>query len=54
METSKTKKPHRDRKSPGSREHFQKLRRARNASRPKQRWIGGESVTEGGCWTREA
>lgn len=29
-----------------------KQRKAHNEARPKQRWIGGESVAEGGHWER--
>ena len=46
-------KDHRRRKNPRSAEIFAAERKARNAKRPKQRWIGGESVAEGGYWTRE-
>jgi hypothetical protein len=45
---------HRIKKSMGSAEHFRKQRKQQNAARPKQRWTGGESVKEGGYWTREA
>lgn len=46
-------KDHRRRKNQGSAEFFRKQRKARNEARPKQRWVGGESVKEGGLWTRE-
>lgn len=42
-------KDHRSRKNPGSAEFFRKQRKERNASRPKQRWVGG-TVAEGGHW----
>lgn len=45
-------KDHRRRKNPGSAELFRKQKKARNEARPKQRWIGGESVAEGGHWER--
>ena len=45
-------KDHDARKAPGQREKFEKLRKQQNASRPKQQWVGGESVKEGGYWTR--
>jgi hypothetical protein len=48
----KNEKDHDARKAPGMKEKFDKLRKQRNASRPKQRWTGGESVKEGGYWTR--
>jgi hypothetical protein len=47
-------KDHRRRKNPRSADIFAAERKARNAKRPKQRWVGGESVSEGGYWTREA
>jgi hypothetical protein len=43
---------HRDRKSPGSRDVFNRQRRERNEARPKQKFVG-ESVAKGGYWTRE-
>jgi hypothetical protein len=43
-------KDHRRRKNQGSAEVFRKQRKARNEARPKQRWVGGESVAEGGHW----
>lgn len=45
---------HHKRKSQGGAEMWRKQKRARNEARPKQRWVGGESVVEGGHWTREA
>lgn len=50
----KNEKDHRAKKSPGSVELFNKLRKERNQARPKQRWVGGESVQAGGRWTRES
>lgn len=49
---SKAEKSHHKRKSQGSAEFFRKQRRARNEARLKQRWVGGESVAEGGHWER--
>jgi hypothetical protein len=46
-------KDHRRRKNPRSAEIFAAERKARNAKRFKQRWVGGESAVEGGYWTRE-
>jgi hypothetical protein len=43
---------HRSRKNPHSAEMYQERRQKKNASRPKQRWVGGESVAEGGHWER--
>ena len=49
----KNEKDHWDRKAPMGRvEQFKKERAKRNAARPKQRWVGGESVKEGGHWER--
>jgi len=50
----KAKNPidHRKRKNPRSRDVFAKQRKERNQTRPKQRWVGGESVAEGGHWVR--
>lgn len=48
----KNTKEHRDRKNPRSRDAYEKDRRARRDSRPKQRWVGGETVAEGGHWER--
>jgi len=45
-------KGHRNRKNPGSAEFFQKQRKEQNVARPKQRWVGGESVATGGRWER--
>jgi len=45
-------KDHRRRKNQGSAEVFRKQRKARNEARPKQRWVGGDSVAEGGHWER--
>lgn len=45
-------KDHRRRKNQGSAEVFRKQRKARNEARPKQRWVGGESVATGGHWER--
>jgi len=45
-------KDHRRRKNPRSAELYSEARKKVNASRPKQRWIGGESVAEGGHWER--
>jgi hypothetical protein len=55
------KKPHRYRKSPGSAELWRKQKRARNAARPKQRWVPqhqfidgtGHTIIEGGHWEPE-
>jgi hypothetical protein len=41
---SLSKKSHRDRKNPGSREFFQKLRKEQNAKRPKQVTITDEFI----------
>jgi hypothetical protein len=49
---SKAEKNHRTRKNPGMRDKFAKLRHEQNAKRSKQVWVGGESVAEGGFWTR--
>jgi len=46
------RKDHRNRKSPGSKEFFDKQRFERNSARPKQKWVGGESVKQGGHWER--
>lgn len=46
------KKRSSDRKSPGAKEFFDKQRFERNSARPKQRWVGGESVKQGGYWDR--
>ncbi len=46
-------KDHRRRKNPRSADLYAEQRRAKNSTRPKQRWVGGESVVEGGYWTRE-
>ena len=48
----KNEKDHRSKKSMGAAEVFRKKRREQNATRPKQRWVGGESVKEGGHWER--
>lgn len=48
----KNEKDHFAKKSPGSKEMFDKQRKQRNQARPKQRWVGGESVKEGGHWER--
>ena len=48
----KGEKRARDRKNPRSREIHDQERKARNAARGKQRWIGGETVKEGGHWER--
>lgn len=47
------KKQHRHRKNPRSAELWRERKQAMNQARPKQRWVGGESVVEGGYWTRE-
>jgi hypothetical protein len=47
-------KDHRRRRNPRSADIFAAERKARNAKRPKQRWVGGDSVLAGGYWTREA
>ncbi len=49
---SKAEKSHHKRKSLGGAEFFRKQKRARNETRPKQRWVGGESIAEGGHWER--
>lgn len=54
-------KDHRRRKNPGAAEFFAKQRKAKNAERPKQRWIPQtqvidnvrHTIVEGGYWTRE-
>lgn len=46
-------KQHRSRKNPRSAELWRERKRALNAARPKQRFVG-ESVETGGYWTREA
>ena len=48
----KSEKNQNDRKNPGSADFFKKQRKEQNAARPKQRWIGGESVKGGGHWER--
>jgi len=48
----KNEKDHRDRKSMGAAEFFRKQRKKQNEARPKQRWVGGESVKQGGHWER--
>lgn len=53
MAELKNKKSHREKKNPRSRDAFAKERKEHNAARPKQRWTGGESVKNGGLWTRE-
>jgi hypothetical protein len=50
----KDKKQHRHRKNPRSHELYKAENHAQNEKRPKQRWVGGNSVAEGGYWTREA
>lgn len=50
----KNEKDHRQRKNGRSAELYAEYKRARNEKRPKQRWVGGESVAEGGHWTRKA
>jgi hypothetical protein len=47
------RKRHRDRKNPGMRDKHAAQRAATNAARPKQSWVGGESVAEGGHWERD-
>jgi hypothetical protein len=50
---------HRSRKSPGSAEFFARQRKAKNAERPKQRWVepaietGKDASPIEGYWTRE-
>ena len=46
-------KDHRKRKNSHSAEVFAQKRHEQNAKRPKQHWVGGESVAAGGYWTRE-
>lgn len=46
-------KDHRHRKNPRSAEIAAEQRHERNMARPAQRWVGGESVAEGGHWSRE-
>lgn len=46
-------KDHRKRKNPRSADVFAEQRHEQNAKRPKQRWVGGDSVAAGGYWTRE-
>jgi hypothetical protein len=43
---------HRDRKNPRSRELYEAARKKANDARPKQRWVGGDSVATGGHWER--
>ena len=50
----KDKKQHRHRKNPHSHDLYKEANRAQNEKRPKQRWVGGDSVETGGHWTREA
>lgn len=52
--TDQKKKSHRHRKNPRSYELYREENKRQNDVRPKQRWVGGESVAEGGYWTREA
>lgn len=47
-------KSHRDRKNPRSQDLYNEARKTANAARPKQHWVGGESIIEGGYWVREA
>jgi len=55
-------KDHRRRKNPRSADIFATERKAKNAKRPKQRWIPQtqvidnvrHTIVEGGYWTREA
>jgi hypothetical protein len=53
-------KDHRRRKNPGAAEFFAKQRKAKNAERPKQRWVeaavdtGKDTSPIEGYWTREA
>lgn len=46
------KKRARDRKSFGGAETWRKAKKARNAARGPQFWVGGPSVKEGGHWER--
>ena len=51
---AKQKKAHRYRKNGASREQQAKERFAHNAARPKQRFLGVDSITGRGLgWTRE-
>lgn len=50
---TKEKKRHRDRKNPHARDLFNRENQGQNSRRPKQRWVGGDSVATGGYWTRE-
>ena len=43
---------HRVKKNPRSADLYQKQREAKNATRGKQIWVGGESIKEGGHWER--
>jgi hypothetical protein len=52
--SSASKKRHDLRKNPASREFFEKQRHEQNMKRPKQQFVGGETVAEGGYWKREA
>jgi len=52
--SSASKKRHDLRKNPASREYFDKLRHEANMARPKQQFVGGGTVAEGGYWKREA
>jgi hypothetical protein len=44
-------KRHHERKSEGSAEVWRKQKKARNAQRGKQVWVGGK-IIEGGHWER--
>ena len=53
-ETKKDKKQHRNRKNGRGNDLYKEENRTQNEKRPKQRWVGGDSVLEGGHWIREA
>jgi hypothetical protein len=50
MADTKQKKRAKDRKNPGMRDKYQAERKAKNALRLKQCWVGGESIAKGGHW----
>ena len=51
LRTGKSK-DHRHRKNPRSAELHAEERKKRNALRPRQCWVGGETIKEGGHWER--
>lgn len=52
MADEKKKKRPRDRKNPGMANKYKAERKAKNASRPKQNWVGAIDVDNGGHWER--